>query len=313
MSRGMKIFWGVIGGLFAVGVILTTLGFALGATGNVWFNREGLHFGSRAQKETSLSDLNTEAFEAIDIELVSVDIKVLVAKSYGYELDYYGTQEPIITVANGKLKIIEDPDNGGFGLMSLWNRGSQKAKLTIYVPSEAELDTVHLVSVSGDTSFEGDQINMGTLDAKSASGNISLQKVSAENLALELASGEVYLDVVSAKTANIQVLSGNLVCDETTLESLTMDITSGNARFKGRVTAHLNLTLLSGNANFELIGSKDDYRFNFNRTSGDIRVNGQTVSDSFLPDSAESSDDPSGALGLINIETTSGSVNIDFR
>ncbi len=310
MNRGIKVLWIVIAGVFALGIVLAGVGLALGATGTAWIDRNGLHLGPRYAEALEVSDLDSESFSNIDVQLVEADVELIVSDSYGYEFAYHGTREPIVEVNGDTLRVVENPLEWGFQLFGLWNFWDQDAVLKVYVPEDATFDSVTLHTASGETVLDGSNIDISQLDCKSASGDVKLSNLSLEWLYLDVASGNVTLKTVVATQADINMISGRLNCTGTEADSLTLNITSGDAFFEGKVVDELRLTMISGGANFELAGSENDYSFNIDRLSGDIRVNGRSVSEDSWPSSSFNN---GNGRGRVDIETTSGSVNINFR
>jgi len=318
MSHALKVLWIVIGSIFALGLVLAAVGFALGASGSAWFDSHGLHFGSRENSFVELTDTSTAPFENIDVALIEADVEILVGNDYGYEFTYLGMNQPEVSVRNGTLKVTEQNDNWrinifGFWSWRNWSILNTSATLKVFVPKDADLKNVGLSTASGDTILNSNQINIKNLDCKSVSGNVLLSNLDLERLTLDLASGDVDLINVTARRADINLMSGNLTYRGAKLDSLTLNIASGDMDLEGVITDLLQLRMLSGNANILLTGSQDDYSFDVRRLSGTIRINGRTVHGDYDLPGTSSIPSASGRGGHIEIDTTSGDVDIDFR
>ena len=311
MSKGIKTLWIVIGSLFALGIILAAVGFALGGTGSAWADRNGIHFGNPTENRVELAEKESEPFENLDVLLVSADVEFVTGSSYGYEFVYTGSQEPSVEIKDGTLRVVEDENNWRINIFGLWNIFDNQAKLTVYVPSDAALNSVAISTASGDTVISGEGVNIKSLDCQSASGGITASNLDLEQLKIDVASGDVKLAAITANDARINLISGCLTYDKATLDSLIIDMASGDATVSGTVTSNLVLRMVSGDADFNLIGNEEDYSFSINRISGDIRVNGRGVNTGDLPGSTNQSSSTGGS-GRIEIDTTSGSVNINF-
>jgi hypothetical protein len=318
MSRAIKVLWIVIGCVFVVGVILTVAGFALGATGSAWLDRTGLHFGGRELHSVELAG-NAEAFEDIDIAMIRAEVEIVSSNNYGYALSYQGIYDPTVEVRNGKLSVLEDSGDWQFGLGD-WRIGlvqafnpeeAQGTVLTVYVPRDAQLDSVTAVVASGGSVFNGNGIAIRSLDYKSASGAIELRNLKLESLQLDTASGDVSLDEVTATDASLNLISGGLVGAALKLENLTLQMTSGDVSLAGEITKNLSVNMVSGDVSFELDGNEDDYRCNVSSISGSVRINGWEVEGSSWRGQGGSGSN--NASARIEIESISGSVNIDFR
>jgi len=314
MSRGIKILWITIACIFALGIILTTVAFALGATGSAWYDRQGLHFGTSERLE--LADDATEPFENIDVKLRDANVEIVVANNYGYEFSYLGMREPRVEVRNGTLSIVEHEDNWRINIFgwnwsnyALFETGSQ---LKIYVPRSADLNNVSISTASGDTLFNGSQTKVKSLDCNTASGNTRLSGLDLGTLTFNVASGDVRMSDVSATSATFNMVSGWVSYKGAKLETLTFNMTSGDVDFEGEVSRLLQIRSISGDSNIVLAGSKDDYSFDVRKLSGSVRVNGQRIDGNF--DGPGTSSIPSSAAsGHIEIDVTSGDVNINFK
>jgi len=315
MSRGIKTLWIVIACIFAVGIILATAGFALGATGSAWYDRQGLHFGSSEKLE--LSDSSTEPFENIDIKLLDANVEIIVANNYGYEFSYTGTRDPRVEVRNGTLTVVENKDNWRLNLFGWnwqnWVLFDASANLKVYVPRSATLNNVSLNMASGNTVFNGSQMSIKDLTCNSMSGNIKFTDLKLDQLTLDVASGDVELNNVSAIKANINMMSGWLHYSGAKLDSMTLNMTSGNLRLDGEITKLLQLRMISGDSTIVLAGNKDDYSFELNKISGSVKVDGQRIDWGFDGPGSHTIPSSTGRGGHISIDTTSGDVDISFK
>ena len=312
MSRAIKILWIVIGSIFALGIVLAVVGFSLGATGNAWFDRQGLHFGGGGQQNTlELADDNTASFNNLNIQLLDADVQIVVADNYGYDFNYTGANAPTAEVNSGTLTVVEQSNSWHVDFFNFWNANS-RSTLKIYVPKDAVLDNVSISTASGNTTLSGDVVSIKNLNCKSLSGDINLTNFNLEQLSLDVASGNVTMKSVAADQATINLLSGWLNYNDAQLNSLVLSMASGNVNLDGEITGLLQMHTLSGDATITLSGSRDDYSFDFRKLSGDIRINGQLVDgNSSLP--STSSQSGNGQGGHISVDTASGSVNINFR
>ncbi|MCL2807201.1 MAG: DUF4097 domain-containing protein [Coriobacteriia bacterium] len=314
MKKGIKILWVIIGCVFALGVILATVGFVLGATGIAYFDGREFRFGAGEQRTVELKDNDTEAFESIDIKLIEADVEIIAANAYGYEFVYTGSNKPDITIKNNTLFVVEQSNNWSiiFGFGGWKSLFETTAKLRVFVPEDAELTTVGLSTVSGTTTLSGYQINIKKLDCKSVSGDVNITNVDLEQLALDVASGDVDLRNVSANRATINILSGWLNYEDAKLKKLDLNMTSGDVRLKGQISELLQLRMISGNADIALTGNKDDYSFGFTQLSGSILIDGQDVGNNTGWPFTSSSGANTGRGGHIEIEATSGTVMLNF-
>ena len=312
MSRGIKRLWIAIGGIFVAGVALAAIGFTFGGSGSAWIDRDGLHFGNPETSTKEFVDKESDSFDNVDVELIAADVELVVGSSYGYELTYTGRNEPTIEVSGNTLRVIEKDDIWSINFFGWRNSLSSQAKLTVYVPSKTVLDKVSLSTASGDTVLSGKKVGIKDLHCQSASGSVTLNDLELEQLMLEVVSGDVKISTVSAESATINMVSGKLICTDAITDNLVVDMVSGSARVQGTIAQSLVINTVSGDADFDLTGNKDDYSFSFDRISGDIKVDGRSI-DGLTGADATDTNTQGKRSGRIEIDTVSGSVNINFK
>lgn len=310
MRRGIKIFWIVIGSIFALGLALAIIGFALGASGRAWLDSTGMHFGNQETTTSVLADSASDSFRNIDVTLIEADVEIIVASDYGYEFTYRGSNVPEVSVSNGTLKVVEKSviNNWTLNIFGSWNFFETSSRLKVFVPADAALDVVSISTASGATVLNNRQIEIRKLVCQSASGDVRLSDLSLEQLNLDVASGDIEMHNVSANDVRITMMSGSLTANAVKYRNLKLDLASCDIDIQGEISDQLNINMLSGNVKIRLTGNPDDYSYEVTNLSGDVRINGRSMG--FGTGIFETS---SGRSSYIVINTTSGDVDISFK
>lgn len=192
---------------------------------------------------TEEDTLPVKNVEKIKIESSSADIKVIEENREDI-LVRFDTREngAYLRTKKGETTYIEivSPMNG-------FRVGNQN-KLTVYVPE----------------SYEGD------VDIENSSGDVWMEKLNVEELAVEVSSGDIELKEIENKKMKLEVKSGDIQVVEAKTTSLEIDTTSGDVhidKFMGEIMGNTT----SGDV--EISYAKEMNNLQYATTSGDIKVN----------------------------------------
>lgn len=156
------------------------------------------------------------------------------------------------------------------------------AKLTLYVPANTNFDKVI--------------INTGA-------GRVNVDYLSADTVELELGAGEVKIDTLIANNdAYINGGAGQVSVLGGALHNLDLDMGIGQFDLTSAITGNSKFDLGIGESNIDIIGKKDDYKFNLEKGIGDIRIDGAKIPETRGLGNGENVIDVSGGIGTINIK-----------
>ena len=244
MKRWLKTLWICIAIGFAAGLALCLIAFAAGARGTLYLDQSGFHYADSQSASTLVTKTDAEAFSDIDISLVGGSIDFVQADSYGYQIVSNGDDNIGVSLENGRLKITEDP-KWRFQLFNFdFLRGAlqQQYRVTVYLPKDCQLTNLSLQTVSSDTEFAVDGLEIANFGYDSISGSLV-----------------VYDD-------------SGIVTKELSLKSI-----SGNIDFVGAASSYISIDTISGSAVLSLSGRAEDYYFSIDRISGRVRVDGESL------------------------------------
>lgn len=198
---------------------------------------------------------------------------VLIQEEY---LDSTLEAYPMITeLSHGELSVY-------YGVDSVVSRGNEGKRLTVLVPEEE--GTLGEVSLS----IANDELDLRdlaceTLRIEVASGIVRAQKVTADQLDLEVSSGDAEVDGSFKRSAAVELGSGNLLlATDVTPHDTSMQVASGSAVLKlprkAGFTAHVQMA--SGDFNLEFASEKkgDTYVVGHGENRVDVSVASGSVS-----------------------------------
>ncbi|WP_270738704.1 DUF4097 family beta strand repeat-containing protein [Massilioclostridium coli] len=170
MKRSMKIVWTVIGVIFGVGLILTGIGYTMGASKHIVLNTTGVH-AIKGDTKVISDQQQLEKFTSISIDTRSASVKLEPSDHYGIETHYQDNNETITWEIKDDCLTVQQSENY-HGLnwdFSFINAGSPYywGEVTIYYPSDANFQTTTVVS-GGNITIAGLKTDGLTLEGDSA-------------------------------------------------------------------------------------------------------------------------------------------------
>ena len=159
-----------------------------------------------------------------------------------------------------------------------------KAVLTLFVPKDFVFDKAEI---------------------KTGAARFTAESISADELSLDFGAGKVSIDSLNASreceidsgVGEVSINGGNICNLDFDMGVGAVDITcalSGDSEFDCGV----------GEANIKIIGKKESYGISVDKGIGDIKIDGQTVSDGIFSTYTEN---------MIEINSGVGSVNVTFE
>lgn len=224
-------------------------------------------------------------------DTVTEDIKTYTVSSDINELnvkinaaDFQIKQGDIFLVESNLKHLTVDDKNGILTIKETKKINStySGAVLTLYIPK--------------DTLFEKANLTTGA-------GRLTVDKLSANIVNLELGAGEVTINtLVAASGIDIDGGAGKITLSEGALHNLDLDMGVGQLNLTTALTGECELDLGVGESNITVIGNMEDYKLGIEKGIGNITVNGRDVSNLKNQGNGNNSIDISGGVGAINLE-----------
>ena len=292
----MKKFWITLLVLALVGTALATAGFFLGASTNFYFDRSGFHMVKPGEGEKQ-ENMRLEEFGEVKIDTASAHIEIIEGDSYGIYIENNGSVKCEYRVKNGVLHV-EQPHMFGVFLFN-WRSGTDIIK--VYVPKGKTLQKADVDFASGKLDING--VGCDDIDVDMASGKSNISNLRAGKVKITYTSGTATLENVTADNAKFEYMSGGLKMNGVTLKKLDIESTSGNADIEGAINGDIDIDMMSGSVKMALDTPEKSFSKKIDKLSGSVKINGEQ---------AHTEKDGSAPYEL-DIDITSGSVNIDFK
>ena len=229
----------------------------------------GAFGGDAVAEEVKSYDLSSN-ITSIELEIGAAALTIKEADSFSLESNL---KHLTVTERDGVLIIKEKEVFGGANYTG--------AVLTLTLPYLAELESAQI---------------------KTGAGRLNIERLSAEDLTLELGAGEVNIGSLTAhNSANVDGGAGKVTVSGGALRDLDLDMGVGQLDLTSLILGDSELDLGVGESNITLIGNRDDYTVSVEKGIGAVIVDGEGVSDSERIGNGGYKLDINGGVGAINI------------
>ena len=247
MKRSMKILWIVIGSVFGAGMVLTAIGYAMGASKHIVLDTTGAH-AVRGDAKVISDQQQLEEFTSIAIDTTSASVKLEPSDHYGIET-HYQENNGIITweIKDGCLTVRQQENYHGLNWdFSFANIGSPYywGEITIYYPSDANFQTASILS-NGDVSII--RLKTDELKLEGRSAEFDLQDVNAAQWENNLDTSDVSANHVTATKLIHTTNDGDTSFSNCMFEAIEGSIEDGDIHMISCQTKGMQLTNHYGN------------------------------------------------------------------
>ena len=256
-------------------------------------NFTGFSFGNDTYAEKtyecsgSIENINVnERSDHLTVESGDVD-KVTVRYNDRTDKELYNIKE------DGTKLIVERNDEKDFHFFEF---DVAEKSTVITVPREYK-GGFELHTSSG--GMELNNITAAGLTAENSSGSIKLDNVTADSVKVHNTSGSIKLEnVTSGSDISVENTSGSITLTNVTADGdLNAKGSSGGIKLESlNASGNINIKNTSGSIKGTIIGKEEDFKIKADVTSGSCNL----------------TDSDTGSREL-NVETTSGSINIEFE
>ena len=284
MSSGKKT-------LLVIATILVIGGGAIsfGAFAAAGFNFENLSTESR-NWTSSTKTFAPEAespHTAIVLRDMGENVRIEPTDGDAIEVTYWTNERKSFDVSdNGGTVTVEGSREPAIGIMMI---GSFEDHSTVLKVPRSYTGTLDIDLMGGNVDA-ADLDRLGSVTAKTASGNISLSRLAADDIVTNAASGNVQVQRVQCAYLSATTMSGNIeFSDVEATEIVKLDTTSGGQLLRGVSTATLDARMgsgdilaagvaatdakfdaASGSVNASFSGSDGEYAIEASSVSGDV-------------------------------------------
>ena len=243
--------------------------------------------------------INLSEFDDIKIDVSSLNTYIEPGDSY--KLEYHVREEYVPQVdQDGHELEIKQPSHFGINIVGLFEDEDEYYRLI--VPKDSGIFKVDVESSSGTVSVEDLQIK-GKI--KISSGNIKIKDIEGDELKLYASSGNISLENVNIEDLKLDISSGGIKAENCITDKLDAEMTSGNMNLEGIKFNKADFDMTSGNLKAVVSGKEEDYSYNLEATSGNLKVGDKRYGDKY-----KSGNDKDH---MITVDMTSGNCNITFE
>ena len=300
MSRGKIIAMVVAAVMVVSGISMLVIGLTVGASPVISIGNKNAAKGKDIKTVSDTVEL--DEYDKAEIDVSSID--VIIEHGTGYSLEYKAREgrEPEVLVKGGKLSMKQPSQSSFFvfDLRTVSDHENEYYKLTI--PKECSLLELDLEASSADITVDGANLE-GSIEV--SSGDVSINRAKGEDLKLNSSSGHIDLANAEYEKLNVEVSSGDISFKDCGMDELECSSSSGEMTFDDIDADKIDLKSSSGDIVLNIIGREDDYSYEIDTSSGDIKIGNRKLDGDYMTD-----DDKAKS---IKAETSSGNVTISFN
>lgn len=228
----------------------------------------GFFNGDAVEKDLRTYTVSSD-ISAIKIEINAADFWIKQGNGFSVE-------------SNLKYLTVKDTD-GVLTIKETRKFGTYNgAKLTLYIPADAEFETANI---------------------KTGAGRLTVESLSADVINFNLGAGEVNIDTLIAKSgADINGGAGKITISDGLLHNLDLKMGVGQFNLTSMLTGRSDFNLGVGESNITVIGNKDDYKLNIKKGLGNVTVDGVGFSSVKDFGNGDNSIDIRGGVGAIHVQ-----------
>lgn len=286
--------------LLVIGCVLIAIGLSLGGHWSyipwwpwhrdsnfelTWNDGNGSFSSSHDESIRDIEDLSAaipSGVTNVDIRLKAASLVIKSGASGEYRADGFGKGSVRINLDGDTLLIEETDWNHSFG----FGDDFQKPSLEIVLPEGVTLATCRVNLGAGSASF--DSIKADTFDVESGAGAIKGNGIDAEKVSVETGAGSI--EFTESNFGDSDISSG-----------------AGRFVFDGTIGNRTDVSTGAGSVEMSVAGSEDDYRIEFERGIGSVRIGGESFNGVGNGTAGSRNADKK-----ITLSTGVGSVKIDF-
>jgi hypothetical protein len=296
--------------LILVGGILGFTGYGLGGMKSISLTPDGPVVIRDDGDASVLVDERWNKLTALDIDSGILDLRIVEGDSFSLKGSYDSRLMGLdISESKGVLTIRGTYHNRWWLNLGPWSLGSNLresvGQMTLTYPRGAVFDQVSAKSDAGNLHIEG--LDANSLAVAFAAGNFTGRNITAEELSVDMALGNCEikgLEVTDAAQAEMN--SGRLNLTDARIRNLTSESNLGSFDFSGSLSGEAEIRMNLGNLDLDLDVAEKDLSYSIESDMGSVELNGHSLGS----DSQRTATSPTLEL---DIRTNMGSVDIRTR
>lgn len=281
MKKNRIFLYSAVGCILAGGILFGG-GIALGGSPQFSITKTGLHLKNEGEEGYLLPRTKIDSFTDISVKAEYADIEILPSGDRDFYVEYSmpsDFSEPEMKAEDGCFQLKEQEEKGFFNIDFSFlgiDQDTREYYVRLYVPSDAELNTVRLESGSGNIKWQ--ELYAKDSVIKAGYGDVVFHDYEGQKLEVTADSGNIRADSIKADQTSVYSGYGDLDVTEIKGGSGEIKLDSGDMEIGKNDMEDLNIT--SGYGDVEL-GSTDGweaYDLDLYTDYGEIKLNGYDVS-----------------------------------
>ena len=305
----MKNIWKVAIILIAAGLLISSIGLALGASRWIYWDKHGSHIVEKSV-EKRITRLDLEQIGNIDINAKFSDVEFVTSDKFGIDIRYYD-EEVTWSLDDGSLKIRFSVQAGNRNYSNRFfdvnlSFAYPQNYVKVYLPADARLGTVSVQTDSGDIKigdfsavevqlnnsfgnldissitcdklhikmdsgeFSGKDLLSGDIVHKNNFGSSRFVAIDAKNLAIDSDSGDVTLNGCRVESIDIKNSFGSITANNLVSFKTDVDANSAEIIISGEFSGRTKINNSFGNTRFTTAKAKEDYSYEIYTDFGDV-------------------------------------------
>ena len=264
-----------LGIYLSITIVLVLLGVARGFVGASKNDEFKDIVRDREEYHTEDITRNYENIKSLEVNVEETELIIRNGDTFKIE----GTNIPDrmeIEQDGNKLKVSDEEVSSSFS--------DENMVVTIYIPEDVKLDNIDL------------EINYVSAD---------IQKLNTANLELDIYNNYCEIDEIIADNVEFKNEEGNLDIYDAEIGRLLFDSESGVEDVSLDITGNAEINLEYSYTDMNLIGTQEDYQINTKNQSGNIYIDGTTIT--------SNSETLGSGNAKVNLDNVHADIFISFR
>ena len=175
-------------------------------------------------------DFTGEEVSSIDLNIDAASIKIVYGNEFNVKYNLTRGSDVNVELESGKLTVSEESSTKIVGISFL---NGDTGVITITLPEDTKLDKIDADLAAGNLKIE--DIDSEEIAIKSDVGNVKLTEVTTEKLNIDSSVGNVKITDGSADDCTISVKTGNVKIEACDIETGSCTSQVGNIKISGNV------------------------------------------------------------------------------
>lgn len=302
-----KLIVGIAAPLFLVGVVLSGVGWAMGAETSIEVpvGEERIHVGwdgvglsgwsgTSGTETAAAEEAELAPFTSLEVELSNGTVTVSAGETYGIRLSS-GSRKLQYSLEDGTLKVWDEELIG----VQFSERGGS---VEIFLPGGAALTDADITSALGGLELKNVQVE--TLNIQADLGDITAEGLQAGSAVLTAECGAVNLTDVEADELEAELSLGDMTATGLAVaDRLTVTNSLGSVSLEGELGESVSVTADMGDISAVSSRAEQWYGYELSTDLGEITVNGQNRGTSASQE---------GETGTMELHTDMGGITLRF-